>query len=88
MEAAQRLFIALLSLVHPSLNTHLLLQAENYEKTVRENIYCGGDSCGRAIPLGAILSACFFGSDKAMPTAWIARTSLPGSVLPAEWQAL
>ncbi|WOG28776.1 ADP-ribosylglycohydrolase family protein [Endozoicomonas sp. 8E] len=61
--------------------THLLLQAENYEKTVRENIYCGGDSCGRAIPLGAILSACFFGSDKAMPTSWIARTSLPGSVV-------
>ncbi|MBO9480820.1 ADP-ribosylglycohydrolase family protein [Salinisphaera sp. G21_0] len=68
--------------------THLLLQAENYEKTVRENIYCGGDSCGRAIPLGAILSACFFGSDKAMPTSWIARTSLPGSVLPPEWEAL
>ena len=62
--------------------THLLLQAENYEKTVRDNIYCGGDSCGRAIPLGAILSACFFGSDKAMPTSWIARTSLPASVLP------
>lgn len=61
--------------------THLLLQAENFEKTIRENIYCGGDSCGRAIPLGAILSACFFGSDKAMPTFWIARTALPGSVL-------
>ncbi|MFK0571340.1 ADP-ribosylglycohydrolase family protein [Endozoicomonas sp.] len=66
--------------------THLLLKAVNYEQTMRENIYCGGDNCGRAIPLGAILAACFFGSDKSIPTSWIARTSLPDSVLSPDFQ--
>lgn len=38
---------------------HLLAHAKDYETTVRDNILCGGDNCGRAIPLGAIAGLVF-----------------------------
>lgn len=33
---------------------HLLAHATNFESVIRDNIRCGGDSCGRTIVLGAI----------------------------------
>lgn len=38
---------------------HLLAHGSDFESTVRDNILCGGDNCGRAIPLGAIAGLVF-----------------------------
>ncbi len=59
---------------------HLLLHATSFEQAVRDNIYCGGDSSGRAIALGAILGACYQGTTRAIPTDWITQTDLPSNV--------
>ncbi|ORT52461.1 hypothetical protein ST37_01380 (plasmid) [Vibrio sp. qd031] len=56
---------------------HLMFHAKTYQQAIRENIYCGGDSSGRAIALGAILAACYQGTDKALPTEWIEKTDIP-----------
>jgi len=55
---------------------HILSKAETYEDGVRENILAGGDSCGRSMALGAILSACQgFGGERGIPLPWITRLS-------------
>jgi ADP-ribosylglycohydrolase len=59
---------------------HLLFHATNYKQSIRENIYCGGDSSGRAIALGAILGASYQGGSKAIPSDWIEKTDLPQNV--------
>ena len=56
---------------------HLLLNAESYQQAIRDNILCGGDNCGRAVTLGAILAACFYDQGGAMPSAWVSRTFFP-----------
>lgn len=56
---------------------HLLLKAESYQQAVRENILCGGDNCGRAVTLGAILAACFYNKAGAMSSLWVSRTLFP-----------
>lgn len=38
---------------------HLLKHATDFESAVRDNIRCGGDSCGRAMALGAIAGLAF-----------------------------
>ena len=38
---------------------HLLRHATDFESVVRDNIRCGGDSCGRAMALGAIAGLAF-----------------------------
>lgn len=38
---------------------HLLQHAKDYESVVRENIRCGGDSCGRSIAVGSIAGLVF-----------------------------
>lgn len=38
---------------------HLLRHATDFESAVRDNIRCGGDSCGRAMALGAIAGLVF-----------------------------
>lgn len=38
---------------------HLLRHAEDFETTVRDNVRCGGDSCGRSMVLGAIAGLVF-----------------------------
>lgn len=38
---------------------HLLNHADNFEAAVRDNIRCGGDSCGRAMVLGALAGLAF-----------------------------
>jgi hypothetical protein len=47
--------------VHHSLPVvwHLLKHASSFESVVRDNIRCGGDSCGRAMVLGAIAGLVF-----------------------------
>lgn len=60
---------------------HLLLNATSYEAAVRENILCGGDSCGRAILLGATLGACYQGGAKDIPRDWETRVTIPKSLL-------
>ena len=57
--------------------THIIMSAKDYPTAVRTNILAGGDNCGRAIPIGAILGA-YFAEDtaKSIPTDWIARTHL------------
>lgn len=38
---------------------HLLYHAESFEMAVRDNIRCGGDSCGRSMIIGAIAGMAF-----------------------------
>ena len=38
---------------------HLLSHAKDYESVVRDNIRCGGDSCGRSMAVGAIAGLVF-----------------------------
>ena len=52
--------------------THNLVTSESYREAVRQNIYAGGDSCGRAILLGAVLGAAHgTGGEKGIPEEWI-----------------
>lgn len=60
---------------------HILAGAEDFASSARANIRAGGDSCGRAIPLGAILGACFAGdAQRGIPADWLARVSVPGAL--------
>lgn len=60
---------------------HLVANAGNYRDAIRANIRAGGDSCGRAIPLGAILGACFADdAAKGVPSEWLGRVSVPGAL--------
>ena len=53
---------------------HIANSAESYERAIRTNVLAGGDSCGRAMALGAILGARFgFGGDRGMPLPWLTR---------------
>lgn len=54
---------------------HSIATAKSYADAVRANIQAGGDSCGRAVPLGAVLGACFAGADDGIPPEWIAKTA-------------
>ncbi len=60
---------------------HLIATAESFAAAARANILAGGDSCGRAIPMGAVLGACFAGdAERAIPPGWLARVSVPGAL--------
>lgn len=51
---------------------HNALVSGSYREAVRQNIYAGGDSCGRAILLGAILGAFNgVGGETGIPAEWI-----------------
>jgi ADP-ribosylglycohydrolase len=53
---------------------HIANRARSYESAVRANILAGGDSCGRAMALGAILGARFgFGGERGVPLPWLTR---------------
>ena len=52
--------------------THNLATAKSYREAIRQNIYAGGDSCGRAILLGAVLGAAYgVGGESGIPEPWI-----------------
>ncbi len=51
---------------------HNLATSGSFREAIRENIYAGGDSCGRGILLGAILGAAHgIGGEKGIPQEWI-----------------
>ncbi|MEM7525484.1 MAG: ADP-ribosylglycohydrolase family protein [Pseudomonadota bacterium] len=60
---------------------HLIATAKSYTEAVRANIRTGGDNCGRSIPLGAVLGACFAGdASRDIPADWLARVDVPGEI--------
>lgn len=61
---------------------HLIATATNYVDAVRANIRTGGDNCGRAIPVGAVLGACFAEDpERGVPADWLARVTAPGELI-------
>lgn len=52
---------------------HIARHAENYQPAIQENIRAGGDSCGRAIALGAIMAAAASRDSESIPLSWLAR---------------
>ena len=53
---------------------HNVLSAPSYAEAVRRNIYAGGDTCGRAILLGALAGAMHgFGGQNGIPQEWVDR---------------
>ncbi|KJY67905.1 ADP-ribosylglycohydrolase family protein [Vibrio nigripulchritudo] len=50
---------------------HILLTSSDYRSAVKTNIYCGGDSCGRAIIIGAIMAVT---DSSDIPAEWVAKT--------------
>nr|WP_086940569.1 ADP-ribosylglycohydrolase family protein [Thaumasiovibrio occultus] len=54
------------------LSAWLLSNATSYRQVVLNNILASGDSCGRAIMIGAIAGACFgIGGEKGIPISWL-----------------
>jgi len=49
---------------------HLMKYAESFEQVVRDNIRCGGDSCGRSMVLGALAGLVF-----PLPESMVAKVS-------------
>ena len=49
---------------------HILQHTQDYRTGIEANIRAGGDSCGRAIMLGAILAA---GAGESIPLSWLSR---------------
>lgn len=50
---------------------HNILTAPSFTEAVRRNIYAGGDNCGRAILVGAVLGAAF--GEGGIPAEWVGR---------------
>lgn len=51
---------------------HNIAKAGSFDKAIRENIYAGGDSCGRSILIGAVLGACYgINTERGIPLQWI-----------------
>lgn len=60
---------------------HSIATATDFQGAVRANILAGGDNCGRSIPLGAVLGACFAGTPAAVPMEWILKTDPAHTIL-------
>ncbi|MEM7378282.1 MAG: ADP-ribosylglycohydrolase family protein [Pseudomonadota bacterium] len=61
---------------------HILLTAGSFSDAVRLNILAGGDSCGRAMCIGAVAGAVYgLGGDGGIPQAWIDRLNRRDEVL-------
>jgi len=55
---------------------HNIAKATSFTEAIRQNIYAGGDSCGRSILIGAVLGAFHcIGTDKGIPSQWITKLS-------------
>lgn len=53
---------------------HNIATAASYAEAVQRNIYAGGDNCGRAILVGAVMGAVHgIGGSKGIPQNWIER---------------
>ena len=56
---------------------HNVVTAPTYRHAIQRNIYAGGDSCGRAMILGALLGAVYgVGGEKGIPEDWIAKLDI------------
>lgn len=50
---------------------HNILTAPSFTEAVRRNTYAGGDTCGRAILVGAVMGALHgVGGENGIPKAW------------------
>lgn len=53
---------------------HILAHALSFTDAIRANIYCGGDSCGRAWVIGPVMAALYgVGNEGGIPLSWLAR---------------
>ncbi|MDT8364415.1 MAG: ADP-ribosylglycohydrolase family protein [Nitrosomonas sp.] len=52
---------------------HIARHAENYKSAIQDNIRAGGDSCGRAIALGAIMAISASSDSESIPLSWLVR---------------
>lgn len=53
---------------------HNIATAPSFAEGISRNIYAGGDSCGRAILLGAVLGAVYgVGGEQGIPQTWIGK---------------
>lgn len=56
---------------------HNIANASSYSEAIRNNIYAGGDTCGRSMILGALAGAVFgVDGESGIPSAWIDRLSV------------
>jgi len=55
---------------------HNIAKASSFTEAVRQNIYAGGDSCGRSILVGAVMGACYgIGTHNGIPSEWVSKLS-------------
>ncbi|MFW5687944.1 MAG: ADP-ribosylglycohydrolase family protein [Spirochaetota bacterium] len=60
---------------------HNVATSASYTEAVRKNIYACGDSCGRAMIVGAIMGALYgIGGERGIPEAWVAKTRIAEDV--------
>lgn len=53
---------------------HNITTASSFTEAIQQNIYAGGDSCGRSIILGSVLGGLYgIGGEQGIPSAWIER---------------
>lgn len=51
---------------------HSIARSSTFSESIRDNIYAGGDSCGRSILIGAVLGACYgVGTSAGIPDKWV-----------------
>jgi ADP-ribosylglycohydrolase len=56
---------------------HNMLTAPTYQEAIRRNIYAGGDTCGRAMLIGAVMGAVHgIGGEQGIPKEWIENLSV------------
>jgi hypothetical protein len=61
---------------------HILSHARSFSEAVRANIYCGGDSCGRAWIIGPAMAALHgVGGERGIPLSWLARVTDAPAIL-------
>lgn len=57
--------------------THNMVTTPSFRDAIRNNIYAGGDNCGRAMLLGAVMGALYgVGGDNGIPPEWIDRLAV------------
>ena len=55
---------------------HNIATCSSFADAIRKNIYAGGDSCGRAIVLGAVLGGLYgLGGEQGINESWISQLS-------------
>jgi len=66
---------------------HNIAKSHSFTQAIQQNIYAGGDSCGRAILLGAVMGACHgVGGDLGIPESWIEKLTNANDLIDATHQ--